>query len=172
MLVIPSPLLTESKQDQVPISWYTCFGSSRIYLPIVVYCSAHTDHETCLEFFFKILSNSSEMFLVSIRAVFHCQVAVKLFFLWQWYLFESMSAIHVLVSINNSFSLRQNLYPSQNLYVFLNRFSKFSSNSYIFTFRSTYLYSRNSFDSHVLKTRLTIFAFVFVKSFSKIISVT
>ena len=172
MFVIPSTLLTESKQNQVPISWYTCFGSSRIYLPVVVYCSAHTDHETRLKFFFKILSNSSDMFLVSIRAAFHCQIAVKLFFLWQPCLFESMSATHVLVSINNSFSLRQNLYPSQNLYVFLNRFSKFSSNSYIFTFRSTYLYSRNSFDSLVLKTRLTIFAFVFVKSFSKIISVT
>ena len=149
MLVIPSPLLRESKQDQVPISWYTCFGSSRIYLPVVVYCSAHTDHDACLDFYFKILSNASDMFLVRIRAAFHCQIAVKLLFLWQWCLFESMSTIHVLVSINNSFSLTQNLYPSQNLYVFSNIFSKFLPNSYIFMFRSTYLNSRKTALNHM-----------------------
>ena len=99
-LAIVIMVFPECVQDQVHIFQCTGCGSFWIHLSVIVYYSVHIEHNTLLNFVSWNLPKSFFIFLFSIHDVFHCQIAVKLFLIWQWCFIESMSNIHVLVWIN------------------------------------------------------------------------
>ena len=43
-------VLIENKQYQVHIFQYICFENSQTYLFVIMYCSAHADHDNNLDF--------------------------------------------------------------------------------------------------------------------------
>lgn len=90
-------VLRESKQDGVHKSWHFCCESFQINVSVIMFCSASKYQDIFPYSLFQNLPNPFCMFVVSIRDVLHCQIAVGFFLLWQWCFTESLASIQALV---------------------------------------------------------------------------
>lgn len=122
-------MMTKSKKELAHKFQCTCCGSFQIHLPVIVYHSANTDHNSYLGLYSKIFPDPFCLFVVRICDAYYCQIVVEFFLDWQWHFIESLPTIHVLVWIN-TFLQHQNLLVSslQNLHMFSNLFTKYLPN--------------------------------------------
>ena len=102
------------KKMQSHIFLCICYGRFWIHLPIVVYHPVCVDQKTHLTFVFQN-PHSFCWFVVSMCDIFHFQIFVKLFFVWQWRFIESLLTIHVHIILG--ITIHDNiLFPSDEIH--------------------------------------------------------
>ena len=89
-------MMTKSKKEPAHKFQSTCCGSFQIHLPVIVYHSANTDHNSYLGLYSKIFPDPFCLFVVRICDAYYCQIVVEFFLDWQWHFIESLPTIHVL----------------------------------------------------------------------------
>ena len=168
MLTMLILMMTKSKKELAHKFQCTCCGSFQIHLPVIVYHSANTDHNTYLGLYSKIFPDPFCLFIVRICDAYYCQIVVEFFLDWQWHFIESLPTIHVLRWERTFYK-----HPTNVFNVFIGkRFQIFLlSLHHIFSHNFLHIWiSRVIVDCYIFRTRLDIFAFAFVESFGKIIS--